>query len=218
MDFTNTWFPAWFSWLSNGISLVLVLQVLMRTFQQGFPRFNQWLWSIFFLSLVWFMRASLDSGINIHLSGAMLMALMFGWRMGFLAMCMVNIATCLFNDALFINLGVSIVLNALLPITLSYFIFLLLEAKLPRHFFIYIYGSAFFGSWVMSAITGFVIAMILTVFGAFEWSMLVDNYLPFHFLLGFSEAFLTAGLITVFVVYRPSWVFSFRDKRYLEGK
>ena len=218
MDFTSTWFPAWFNWLSNTISLVLVLLVLMHTFQQGFPRFNQWLWSIFFLSLVWFMRASMESGINIHLSGAMLMTLMFGWRMGFLGMCMVNVATGYFNDALFINLGVSILLNALLPVTLSYFIFLLLEAKLPRHFFIYIYGSAFFGSWVMSAVTGFVIAMVLAVFGVFELSMLVDNYLPFHFLLGFSEAFLTAGLITVFVVYRPSWVFSFRDKRYLEGK
>lgn len=218
MDFTNTWFPVWFCWLCNGLGLALILLVLKYTFQQRSPRFNQWLWSIFFISIIWFMRAGLESGINIHLSGAMIMALMFGWRMGFLGMCLVNIFTCFFNDALFINLGVAILFNALLPVTLSYFIFLLLEAKMPRHFFIYIYGSAFFGSWIMSAVTGFMIAASLAAFGAFEWSVLADNYLPFHLLLGFSEAFLTAGLITVFIVYRPAWVFSFRDERYLDGK
>ena len=110
---------------------------------------DQWLWSIFFLCIMWLMRASLVSGINMHLSGGMIMALMFGWRLGFLGMCLVIVITCFFNDALFINLGVAIILNALLPVSMSYFVFLLLEAKLPRHFFIYIYGSAFFGTWAV---------------------------------------------------------------------
>ena len=221
MDFTNTWFPQWFSWLTNGCSLLLVLFVLYSL--RGSPeqvrsRFNQWLWGIFFLTIIWFIRVTLDSGLNMHLSGAMLMALLFGWRMGFLGLCLVNVMVCILRDALFINIGTAILLNALLPISLSYLVFLLVEAKLPRHFFIYIFGTAFFGSWIMSILTAFAIALTLSVFDAFAWSMLVNEYLPYHFLLGFSEAFQTAGLVTLFVVYRPAWVYTFRDQRYLQGK
>lgn len=154
----------------------------------------------------------------MHLSGAMLMALMFGWRMGFLGLCLVNIMICIFRDALFINIGTAIFLNALLPVTLSYLVFLLLEAKLPRHFFIYIFGTAFFGSWIMSFMTATAIAIALYAFDAFPWSLLINEYLPYYFLMGFSEAFQTAGLITLFVVYRPAWVYTFRDQRYLQGK
>lgn len=218
MDFIHTWFPDWFSWLSNSAGLVLILIILKITVSQKFPLFNQWLWAVFFLSIIWFMRASLESGINMHLSGAMLMALMFGWRMGFLGMCLVNIITNIFNDALFVNLGVAIMVNALLPVSLSYIIFLLIEAKLPRHFFIYIFGTAFFGSWIMSIMTGVVIALLLGVFDAFSWPLLTNEFLPYYFLMGFPEAFLTAGLVTLFVVFRPEWVYTFRDSRYLRDK
>lgn len=221
MDFTNPWFPQWFSWLANGCSLVLALFTIYSlhgSLTQIRSRFNQWLWAVFFLSIIWFIRVTLDSGLNMHLSGAMLMALMFGWRMGFLGLCLVNVVICVLRDALFINLGTAILLNALLPVTLSYVFFLVLEAKLPRHFFIYIFGTAFFGSWIMSTVTGFMIALTLYFANAFAWSLLVNEYLPYHFLLGFSEAFQTAGLVTLFVVYRPAWVYTFRDQRYLQGK
>jgi uncharacterized membrane protein len=221
LDFTNPYFPAWFSYFTNGVSVVLVLLVissLARSYKQKVYMLNPWLWCIFLVACMWFLRASLVSGINMHLSGAMLMTLMFGLRLGFLGMCLVIFATCFFNDAFFINLGVSVLLNALLPVTLLYSIFLLLEAKLPRNFFIYIFGSAFFGTWVTSMIMGFITALCLLVFGAFEWSLLRQEFLPYYFLMGFSESFLTAGLITLFVVYRPAWVYSFRDQRYLDGK
>jgi len=221
LDFTDTYFPAWFGWITNVAALLLVLWTatsLKGDFRKKVAVLDQWLWSIFFLCIMWLMRASLVSGINMHLSGGMIMALMFGWRLGFLGMCLVIVITCFFNDALFINLGVAIILNALLPVSMSYFVFLLLEAKLPRHFFIYIYGSAFFGTWAVSIVTGLAIALCLFAFDAFEGSLLVNEFLPFHFMLGFSESFLTAGLITLFVVYRPAWVYSFRDQRYLDGK
>jgi len=221
MDFTVAWFPAWFCWLTIACCLVLLVAVLYSlvfSFRQKKSLLHPWLWSIFLLCIAWFMRAGLESGINMHLSGAMIMALMFGWRLGLLGMSLVNVSACFFNNALFINLGVAILLNALLPVTLSYLIYLTLEARLPRHFFVYIYGSAFFGTWIMSITTGLAIALCLALFDAVEWRLLAEQFLPYYFLLGFSEAFLTAGLITLFVVYRPGWVYSFRDKRYLEGK
>jgi len=221
LDFTNDYFPVWFSVLTNGLGVLVVLLVLSslsRSYREKAYLLNPWLWGIFLISCAWLIRASLISGINMHLSGAMLMALMFGWRLGFIGMCLVNLVTTLINDALLVNLGLSVLLNVLLPVTLSYTIFMVLEAKLPRHFFIYIFGSAFFGTWISSLLMGFMTALCLWVFGAFEWTLLSREFLPYHFLMGFSESFLTGGLITLFVVYRPQWVYSFRDERYLIGK
>ncbi len=89
---------------------------------------------------------------------------------------------------------------------------------MPRHLFIYLFLSAFFGSAINFIIVGTVSALLLAIFGAYDWHMLVYEFLPYYYLLGFAEAFITCGLITVFVVYRPKWVFSFRDERYLKGK
>jgi len=178
-------------------------------------RINYWLWAVFFLTIVWLLRVSLDSGLNIHLFGAMLMALMFGWRMGVLGLSLANVLVALFRDALWVNIGTAIILNAVVPVSVACFIFLLLEYKLPRHFFIYIYGSAFFGAWLTNACAGLAIALVLGAFNVFTWSLLSGEYLPYFLLFGFSEAFLTSGLITLFVVYRPDWVYSFRDQQYL---
>jgi uncharacterized membrane protein len=44
---------------------------------------------------------------------------------------------------------------------------------------------------------------------------LLENYLPFFLLMAFSEAFITGMLITMMVIYKPEWVATFDDKRYL---
>ena len=179
---------------------------------------NRWLWSVFLITVIWLLRVTLESGLNMHLSGGMLMALLFGWRLGFLGLCLVNTVICIISDALLINLGFALLLNALVPVSAAYLIFLLQEAALPRHLFVYIFGSAFFGSWLCNAITAITIAFCLVIFDAFEWSLLGKEFIPYYLLFGFSEAFLTAFLVTLFVVYQPDWVYSFRDQRYLDGK
>lgn len=221
MDFTANYFPEWCSWILLVVSAVFVIVTaysLRHSERIQQPHLDRWLWCVFFLTVIWFLRVTLNNGLNMHLFGGMLMALLFGWRLGFLGLVSVNIMICLISDGLLINLGFAILLNALLPVTIAYFIFLLLEARLPRHFFIYIYGSAFFGSWISNAISGVAIAICLGIFGVFTWSYLQQEFLPYFFLFGFSEAFLTSGLMTLLVVYRPDWVYSFRDNRYLDDK
>jgi uncharacterized membrane protein len=47
---------------------------------------------------------------------------------------------------------------------------------------------------------------------------LLEEYLPFFLLISFSEAFITGMLITTMVIYKPEWVATFDDKRYLLDK
>jgi uncharacterized membrane protein len=44
------------------------------------------------------------------------------------------------------------------------------------------------------------------------------NYLPASILLLFPAAFLTGGLLTLAVVYRPAWIASYQDRLYIEGR
>lgn len=164
------------------------------------------------------MRASLHNGLHIHLSGAMLMALMFGWRLGILGMSIVCVLVSLWGNSLPSNLGVTLILNVYIPVTLSYLIFLIIEACLPRHVFVYLFLTAFFGAGISFVISGIISVSFLGLIGAFPWSTLLDEYLPYYCLMGFGESFLTCGLITLFIVYCPQWVYSFRDQRYLIGK
>ena len=45
----------------------------------------------------------------------------------------------------------------------------------------------------------------------------MDEHLPDSIYLGFGEAMVAGMLLTLFMVYRPTWVTTFDDARYLRG-
>lgn len=221
MDFSESFLPAFLVW---GTAVFVV--TLTFYFVQSVQWFsclkkeylNVWLISIFILGLIWMIRASLQSGLNIHLLGSMLLTLMFGWRLGVLGMTLVNVLVCVWGNGLIENLGLSIIIYAYFSITFCYLYFLLVERFLPRNFYVYLFVTAFFGSSLSFIVTGTVSVIILGLLNVYTWSILIEEYLPFYYLMSFSEAFLSCGVITLLVVYRPQWVYSFRDNRYLIGK
>ena len=221
MDFTSPFLPNYLSWFFNISSLILsallIIKINWLTLLKN-KKLNVWLTSIFLLSLIWMMRASLNSGLNVHLLGSMLITLMFGWRLGILAMTLVCILVSLWGHSAFFNLGFAILINAYFSVSICYLFFLIIEAFLPRNLYIYLYLSAFFGSALNFILTGTVSVIFLGLFNAYEWHILLNDYLPFYYLMSFAEAFVTCGLVTLFVVYRPQWVYSFRDERYLQDK
>ncbi len=221
MDYTESFLPELVVWITSAVTLLILALVISRvdwvkTFRRG--TFNVWAVSVFALAVVWMIRASIDNGMNIHILGTMLFTLMFGWRLGVLGISLVSLLVCLWGNILPANLAAMILINAVFAVTFCYFIFLVIEAVLPHNLYIYLYLSAFFGSALSYSLTGTLSAALLGLFGAQSWSFLIDVYLPLYYLMSFAESFLTCGLLTMFVVYRPAWVFSFRDERYLTGK
>ena len=90
---------------------------------------------------------------------------------------------------------------------------------LPRHFFVYIFINGFFRDLALTVFgVGLAATLILVIAGAYEWDYLATEYLPYFLLLGFSEAWLSGMLITLFVIYRPNWVATFDDSSYLANK
>ncbi|KAA3634175.1 MAG: hypothetical protein DWQ08_00905 [Proteobacteria bacterium] len=221
MDLNAEILPPAFAWSANGLA-GLFLAVVARATDwrrlKDFERANAWLLTAAFIAALWAMRAEVASGLNLHLSGATFFALVFGWRLATIGMSLVCAVMTIAGNVLPLNLGAQIFLDAVLPVSVAYGLFLLSEARLPRHFFVYVFGPAFFGPWITTAVLAFATSLLLTIFGSYGWAELEDAFLPFFLILGFSEAFTTGFVITLFVVYKPHWVYTFRDDRYLTGK
>jgi uncharacterized membrane protein len=218
MDFILPFASKSLIWSFNLLVLFVSVYLLVRInwrkhYQDGI--LNIWFVVIFFIALLWMMRASLDSGLNIHLSGAMLMALMFGWRLGVLGMSLVCILISLWGNSLPINLGISIFVYACFSISFCYLFFMVIEAFLPRNMYIYLFISSFFGAAINFIVTCSISLLVLGWQSIFPWTVLLNEYMPFYSLMSFGEAFMTCGLTSILVVYKPEWVFTFRDEKYL---
>jgi uncharacterized membrane protein len=104
------------------------------------------------------------------------------------------------------------------PVAVSWSIYTLVDRKLPNHLFIYIFINAFFGAALAAIAVGLAATGFIALSGVYPLDYLLEEYLPYFFLIAFSEAFITGMLITMMVIYKPEWVATFDDKRYLLDK
>lgn len=173
---------------------------------------------------IWSMNADFPAsqtlaGLNLHLLGSTLMTMMFGWAFAMLAMSIVLIAFSIMTaplslDSLFI-LPWNALATCVLPVLLSYTIFRLVDRRLPNNFFIYIFLCAFFGAALSMASVVLATTGLHYLSAAYSLERLSYNYLPYGLILMLPEAFITGMLMSVFVAYRPEWVSTFDDQRYL---
>jgi len=89
---------------------------------------------------------------------------------------------------------------------------------LPPNFFIYIFVVAFFGAAVSLGSAGLAGAIALATGGGRPAGLVFGEYVPYLIYLAFGEATLTGMALTLTVVYRPQWVASFDDARYIRGQ
>ncbi|MGD8525916.1 MAG: energy-coupling factor ABC transporter permease [Thioalkalispiraceae bacterium] len=179
------------------------------------------------VSLFWLMNTDFQDsqafvGPTLHLLGATLMTMMFGWAFAVLAMSVVLLAYTLINapsvsDSLF-TLPWDALATIVLPVFISYQLFRLVDQRLPNNFFIYIFVCAFFSAALAIAGVIFATTGIHYLSGAYSLEKLSYGYLPYGLILMFPEAFLTGMLMSIFVVYRPQWVSTFDDNRYLRKR
>ncbi|MGB1110929.1 MAG: energy-coupling factor ABC transporter permease [Gammaproteobacteria bacterium] len=168
--------------------------------------------------LAWGLRASVNPGLHLHFLGASILALMFGWHFAIIGGFLVLVGMVFWGHIDWLSLGANGLLMSVIPASVTYCIFLLAEWKLPENFFIYIFVSAFLGGILsMLAVAG-ATSWFLHHAGDVDWGTLSRGFIQFNMLMAFPEGFTTGLLISVFVVYRPEWVYTFRDSKYLKGK
>ena len=180
---------------------------------------NVWLGTVVLLTLVWSMKAGVKPGLNLHLLGATMFTLMFGRQLAIIGLSVVLAAVTLNGElrgqAGWLAYGLNAMVLAVFPVLLADLIRRGVERFLPANFFVYVFVAAFFGAAGAVMATGLLASGLLWLADVYPAITLVDDYLPYYFLLGFAEAWLNGAMVTLMVVYVPHWVGSFDDRRYL---
>ena len=176
---------------------------------------NVWLGTIVTLMLVWSMKAGVKPGLNLHLLGATAFTLMFRRQLAIIGLSAVMAAITLNSAAGWDSYALNVLVTAVFPCVAAHALLRIVERYLPPNFFCYIFCAAFFGAGIAVASTGLLATLLLWLDGIYPPEMLFNEYLPYFAMLGFAEAWLNGAAITLMVVYYPSWVGSFDDRRYL---
>ncbi len=214
--------PAWLIWLSNFLFLVLlawaVKQAGWKEFVSKPEKQHVFFGAVVALLTVWGIKAGISPGLGFHHLGATLFTLMFGWPLAIIGLTITMVASLALQAPDWASIGINGILSIVIPIMASYSILKLSHRYLPDNFFIYIFVCAFFGAGIAIAASRVSAVTLLSLISAYPEDKLIEETLQYLPLFMFPEAFVTGMLITIFVVYRPEWVATFDDERYLRGK
>ncbi|WP_300452955.1 energy-coupling factor ABC transporter permease [Accumulibacter sp.] len=194
-----------------------IRQASWRVLTEG-PRLNVFLGMIVALILLWHLQAGTKPGLSLHLLGATVFTLCFGWALAFIGLCLVLLGVSLNGSAGWQAFAVNALLMAGVGVAVSHAFHRLVERVLPRHLFIYIFCNGFFVSALAVMAVGVASCVVLWLAGSYAGDYLANDYLPYFLLLGFSEAWLSGMLTTLLAVYRPDLLADFEDALFLGRK
>lgn len=177
--------------------------------------FSAWCVSIIVLPLLWRFEVPVAVGLTLHLCGTPLFVLMFGRKLAMAGIALSVIAYTAIHDGLWINLGMNLLLMAVLPVWFGELVMRGTRRFLPHHLFIYLLGNGLFGAMAMLTASG-----LIAFVAHWLWTPIPirADFIAYMLLLSWGEAFLTGFLLTMFTVYRPEWVLTFDDQVYLLNK
>ena len=170
------------------------------------------------LALLWSMQAGVQPGLNFHLVGATVMVLAFGPYLALLGLTLVLAAVTFNGAAAWSGFALNVLVMAIVPVLVAHGIFRAADRYLPNHLFVYLFVPAFLGAALAVLAIGATATLFLFAAGVYGGDYLMSEYLPYFLLLAFSEAWISGMAMTLMVVYRPEWVATFDDRRYLLSK
>jgi len=158
------------------------------------------------VAALWGMRSLLPLGEGVHFLGAAALTLMFGAPRALLGIAAAALVAALLGGAPLVALPWTWLANGALPVAVVWLVHRAVAGLAPANPFFYLFGVAFAGA-------GLSMLASLALRGAAGAG--VEPFVALALMLGFGEGFLTGLLITILVVYRPGWVATFDDRRWL---
>jgi uncharacterized membrane protein len=170
------------------------------------------------LILLWSMRIEAVPGLQFHMLGVTSLTLMFGWSLALLGASLALLGVTLNGAAGWEGFVLSAFTLAVLPITLTQVLLVLVRSLLPKNFFIYVLVNAFFTGGLVALVSGYAAIGLLLWAGSYDIGGLRETLLPFFPLMFLPEGLLNGWIITVLAALRPHWLSSFDDDLYIRGK
>ncbi|MFO1362770.1 MAG: energy-coupling factor ABC transporter permease [Burkholderiales bacterium] len=169
------------------------------------------------VALLWTIGSGVGP-VRFHLLGATLFYLMFGLPLALVGMALAAVAATVATDHGWAAVAERVLLAGVLPVLVSHVVRRAAEARLPANFFVYVFVIGFLGGGLAMLVTVAAVAASLALAAAAATGPQSGAWPALAPLLAFAEATLSGMLITLFVVYKPEWVGTFDDARYLRRR
>lgn len=172
------------------------------------------------ITILWMFQASVPAANSpsIHFLWLAALPLILGFRWAVFSASLALLVITLLGKEQLAMLGVNFLLGVLAPISLTYAIYSLTFHKLPRHLFTYIFLCAFIPGALTISLKMLTMTGYFYVDGVYDWPTLKNQYLVITWLMLFPEAMFNGMTITLLVLNKPQWVYTYQDKYYLNGK
>jgi uncharacterized membrane protein len=168
-----------------------------------------WIAACVALACLWSAQGVLPMALPTQLSGACLLVLMFGWPLAVLTLLPIALAEAWLAGGGWASAPPLAFWNGLLPATVA--LALGVATRRWPHVFVYILGRAFLVTAVAVGVSG---ALRVGLFGAPPVAD-ATALLTAGIMVAWGEAFATGALTAIFVAYRPEWLLTYSDARYL---
>jgi len=221
MDVADLPLPATWTIAGWTVALPLLAWAALRgdwsRYRESAPT-NAYLGAVFALCVLWSMRGQVGGDFAFHLLGSAGLALAAGLPRALVGGALVVAVTTLVRGAPLANAALVWLTMVALPAATARGFLALTESLFPPNFFIYVFAGCFLGG-ALSLAAGGLAGAATSVLGAARPAEIVfGERALFLVYLAFGEATLTGMILTLLVVYRPDWVATFDDRRYLVGR
>ncbi len=222
MDLPAHLLPVWLVWSANGAAIwILLLALRTRPWRVLSTPERQHLFygTCLTVSLLWNLKAGITPGLGFHFLGMSAVTLMLGAPLALLA-GLVASATSGWQEGTgwLGGLGINFLLAAALPVAITHHLLRFAQRKLPLHFFVFTLFNAFLAAMLSVLATALIGGLLLWASSSYSAERLGYEFFPFLPLLLFPEAILNGMSIALLVGFKPQWVRSFDDDRYLKGR
>lgn len=201
-----------------GVTLALAIRGAPWRRLRDSGQLNVFLGATVALLLIWSLKAGIRPGLDLHLLGATLLTLMFGWQLALVAVSLVLLGITLNGGGDFATFSVNALVMGALPIGLSTVVQRGAIRYLPHQFFVYVIVNAYFCAGLAMGAVAAGASLLLLCCGPYDFGQLSRSFLPFVPFMIFAEGFFTGMLAASLALMRPEWIWSFDDRRYLAGK
>lgn len=165
------------------------------------------------LPWLWALPALHTIPLQLQWSGAGLVLLMLGWPLAVPALLAVGIFAALISPMTWEQALTLSVWQGIVPATFALALGALLRRFVPSHPFIYILGRGFLGTVACL----FAASALRQAFGHSLPATEAGLGLVARWLMAWGDGFVTGMLCAIFVAFRPQWLATWSDTRYLKG-
>ncbi|RUR32808.1 hypothetical protein ELY33_04130 [Vreelandella andesensis] len=223
MSFAQSILASWALVLTWLVSLSVIAWVLwLRPWQalmDDVALQHRWLAATLAVVLMWQLRAQAVDWLTLHLVFTVLMVLVFKVPLALISNVLINIAMSAIGRNEWVLLGANVLVTGIVPAVITGLVWRWVDRRLPDNLMVFLFACGFFGAALATLGGGLSAVLLIIVAGTDpEAIYLAQEYARFLPLLMPSEAFITGMLLSILLVYHPSWVATFNDHRYIDSQ